>query len=461
MTLATTEPNPLLEVTDLRTHFYTEEGELRAVNGVSFALARGRTLALVGESGCGKSVTAQSVLRLIQPPGRIVGGSVRLHRGPGEPPLEVLEERESSPALFELRGGRAALIFQEATAALSPVHTIGTQILEASRTHQKLSKKEATQLALDMLERVGIQDPALCLRQYPHELSGGMRQRAVIAMALVSNPELVIADEPTTALDVTIQAQVLSLLKSLQQKLNLAILLITHDLGVVAQMADEVVVMYLGRVVERGPVRGILKKPRHPYTIGLLESLPSLTPIGKRLPSIRGSVPALSDIPPGCPFHTRCTYAVAGRCNVGAPPPLEAFSAPGAPSEERFVACWRTREVALERLMQRPAEVAPSEPPPLARPLEDHSERVTQTAVPPAVGLVRPGADLSAGLPATVGVAAADGLGPDPRGTAAGTLVLDERPEDKLAADRTEAEWFDGSDVQSVRESDEDEEPRS
>jgi ABC-type dipeptide/oligopeptide/nickel transport system ATPase component len=230
----TTESTPLLEVNDLRTYFHTEEGTLRAVDGVSFKLGRGRTLALVGESGCGKSVTAQSVLRLIHPPGRIVGGSIRVHRGRGEEPLEVLEERENSQALYELRGGRAALIVQEATAALSPVHTIGNQLLEAVRTHQKISKKAATQLVLEMLERVGLKDPE-CLRQYPHELSGGMRQRAVIAMALVSNPELLIADEPTTALDVTIQAQVLVLLKQLQKKLHLAILLITHDLGVVAR----------------------------------------------------------------------------------------------------------------------------------------------------------------------------------------------------------------------------------
>jgi peptide/nickel transport system ATP-binding protein len=415
MTVAMTGATPLLEVTDLQTQFHTEEGVLRAVDGVSFQLGRGRTLALVGESGCGKSVTAQSVLRLINPPGKIVGGSVRLHRGPGEPPLDVLEERPNSPALLELRGGRAALIFQEATAALSPVHTIGNQLLEAIRTHQKLSKREATQIALDMLESVGIKDPELCLRQYPHELSGGMRQRSVIAMALVGSPDLVIADEPTTALDVTLQVQVLALLKSLQKKLNLAILLITHDLGVVAQMADDVVVMYLGRVVERGPVRAILKKPRHPYTIGLLESLPSLTPIGKRLPSIRGSVPALSDIPPGCPFHPRCDYAVAGRCNVGTPPPLELFTSPGAGAgEERFVACWRTREVALERLMQRPAEVAPSEPPPPVREGEDYSERVTQTAAPPVVAPL-------------LGSLAAHG--------------------EHLPESQTEAEWFDSGDV--------------
>jgi oligopeptide/dipeptide ABC transporter ATP-binding protein len=422
------ESTPLLEVTNLETHFHTEEGTLRAVDGVSFKLDRGRTLALVGESGCGKSVTAQSLLRLLNPPARIVGGSVRLHRGDGEPPLEVLEERENSAALHDLRGGRAALIFQEATAALSPVHTVGNQLLESIRTHQKMSKKGATRLALEMLDRVGIDDPELCLRQYPHELSGGMRQRVVIAMALVSQPELVIADEPTTALDVTLQAQVLILLKELQQKLQLAILLITHDLGVVAQMADDVVVMYLGRVVEAGPVRSILKRPRHPYTIGLLESLPSLTPIGKRLPSIRGSVPALSDIPPGCPFHPRCNYALPGRCNVGSPPPLERFAGPGA-GEERSAACWRTREVALERLMHRPTEeglpasssLVPAPPSELVRAetvvaatpaAEDPTERVTETAAPPFVA---------------------------PR---------ELQPADSQA----EAEWFDSKDFESVRE---------
>jgi peptide/nickel transport system ATP-binding protein len=380
----TTEPLPLLEVKDLKTYFTTEEGTLRAVDGVSFQLGRGRTLALVGESGCGKSVTAQSVLRLINPPGEIVGGSIRLHRGAGEEPLDVLDERPNSPALYELRGGRVALIFQEATAALSPVHTVGNQLLEAIRTHQRISKRAATELALEMLTRVGIKDAELCLRQYPHELSGGMRQRAVIAMALVSQPDLLIADEPTTALDVTIQAQVLVLLKQLQKQFNLAILLITHDLGVVAQMADDVVVMYLGRVVESGPVRAILKKPRHPYTIGLLESLPSLTPIGKRLPSIRGSVPALSELPQGCPFHPRCAYAVPGRCNVGEPPPLERFA--GGAGEERSVACWRTREVAMERLLQRSDGAPLSDQRASLPPAEDASERVTETAVPPAVG---------------------------------------------------------------------------
>jgi peptide/nickel transport system ATP-binding protein len=380
---------PLLQVTDLRTYFYTEEGELRAVDGVSFDLARGRTLALVGESGCGKSVTAASLLRLINPPGKIVGGSVRLQRGPGEEPLEILALKEGSEALREVRGGRAAFIFQEATAALSPVHSIGNQMIEAIRLHQKISRRGAARLALDLLDRVGIADAALCLTQYPHQLSGGMRQRAVIAMALASDPELLIADEPTTALDVTIQAQILALLKRLQADLGMALLLITHDLGVVAQMADEVLVMYLGRVVERGPVRTVLGKPRHPYSMGLLASLPSLTPVGQRLPSIPGAVPALGDIPAGCPFHPRCAHAEPGRCNTGGPPPLLRVSRKppsaatrGAPAkidgaerdslppalaaepdaEAHDVACWRAREIALERLLKDPVPAAAARP---------------------------------------------------------------------------------------------------
>ncbi len=349
----------LLEVVDLKTHFYTEEGELRAVDGVSFELGRGKTLALVGESGCGKSVTAYSILRLINPPGKIVGGSIRLHRGVGEEPLEILELREGSKELYEIRGGRAAFIFQEATAALSPVHTIGNQIMEAIRLHQKVTRQGARRLAIEMLGRVGLVDPELCLTQYPHELSGGMRQRAIIAMALCTDPELLIADEPTTALDVTIQAQILALLKQLQKELGMAILLITHDLGVVAQMADEVLVMYLGRVVERGSVRDIMKKPRHPYSLGLLGAMPSLTPVGQRLPSVEGAVPALSDIPDGCPFHPRCAYSKPGQCNTGWPPPLTPLSPrslppAGPPESEHSVACWRVREVALERLLQRP-----------------------------------------------------------------------------------------------------------
>ncbi|HVZ35101.1 MAG TPA: ABC transporter ATP-binding protein, partial [Polyangiaceae bacterium] len=339
----------------------------------------------------GKSVTAQSILRLIQPPGRIVGGSIRIHGKAGEAPLEVLEEAEDSEALYELRGGRAALIFQEATAALSPVHSIGHQILESILTHRRrlskagrrLRQRDAERIAIQLLGRVGIVDPELCMRQYPHELSGGMRQRALIAMALVTEPELLIADEPTTALDARIQAQILALLKQLQARLALSILLITHDLGVVAQMADEVAVMYLGRIVESGSVRGVLKKPRHPYTMGLIASLPSSTPIGQPLPNIPGTVPALSDVPQGCPFHPRCSHALPGRCNTGTPPPLERFGAasagpppdtrrlasqPPALADDRSVACFRVRDIALERLLRGseapPGDARPSLAPP-------------------------------------------------------------------------------------------------
>jgi oligopeptide/dipeptide ABC transporter ATP-binding protein len=310
----------VLEVTDLATSFFTEEGELRAVDGVSFTLHRGRTLAVVGESGCGKSVTAYSVLRLVNKPGKVVRGSARFHsRGRV---IDLLQLPDNAPELYEVRGGVAAMIFQEALAALSPVHTVGNQITEALHTHQKLSRIEADRLAAEMLTKVGIEQAELRLRQYPHELSGGMRQRVVIAMALITRPRMLIADEPTTALDVTIQAQVLRLLKSLQQELGTAILLITHDLGVVAQTADDVMVMYLGRVVEQAPVRTLLRDPRHPYTRGLLASLPSLAVKGQRLSSIEGSVPALSDIPPGCPFHPRCPERVHGVCDQGAAPAL-------------------------------------------------------------------------------------------------------------------------------------------
>ncbi|MBI3368212.1 MAG: ABC transporter ATP-binding protein, partial [Burkholderiales bacterium] len=265
----------LLEVSDLRTSFFTEEGEVRAVDGASFSVRRGGTLAVVGESGCGKSVTAYSILRLINPPGKIVGGKIVLYP-PGAPAIDVLALAADSPDLYRVRGGLAAMIFQEPLAALSPVHTIGNQICEGILIHQRTSRREATRRALLMLEKVGIGQPALRFKQYPHELSGGMRQRVVIAMALVCNPLLLIADEPTTALDVTLQAQVLRLLKALQASLGTAIVLITHDLAVVAQTADQVVVMYLGRVVERAPVRTIMKAPRHPYTRGLLMSLPNL-----------------------------------------------------------------------------------------------------------------------------------------------------------------------------------------
>jgi ABC-type dipeptide/oligopeptide/nickel transport system ATPase component len=265
---------PLLEVENLQTSFFATEGTVRAVDGVSFKLARGRTLALVGESGSGKSVTAYSILRLIQPPGRIVGGAMRLHSERlGDVDLARLGER--SDLLYRVRGGVISLIFQEPMTSLSPVHTVGSQIAEAILLHQHVPKIRARELTVEMLRKAGIARAEECFDHYPHELSGGMRQRVVIAMALVCRPELLIADEPTTALDVTIQAQILGLIKSLQREIGCAVLLITHDFGVVAQMADEVAVMQRGRIVESGPVRQVLKTPQHAYTRMLLDALPS------------------------------------------------------------------------------------------------------------------------------------------------------------------------------------------
>jgi peptide/nickel transport system ATP-binding protein len=264
----------ILEVEDLHTHFKTDDGEVAAVDGVSFVVRRGRTLALVGESGSGKSVTSHSILRLIQPPGRICGGRMLLRSArAGDIDLAQLDER--SPLLYRVRGGLVSMIFQEPSSALSPVHTVGDQICEAILLHQPVKKAEARARAIDMLGKVGIPDPAHRFTQYPHELSGGMRQRVVIAMALVCRPELLIADEPTTALDVTVQAQVLGLIRSLQREIGCSVLLITHDFGVVAQMADDVAVMHRGKLVEQGSVRTVLKNPRHPYTRGLLDALPS------------------------------------------------------------------------------------------------------------------------------------------------------------------------------------------
>jgi oligopeptide/dipeptide ABC transporter ATP-binding protein len=321
----------ILEVTDLRTHFFTDDGVLRAVDGISFAIKRGQTLALVGESGCGKSVTNYSLLRLIQSPGRIVGGKIILHSArAGDIDIAALGEKDKR--LYRVRGGLVSMIFQEPMAALSPVHRVGDQIREAILLHQEVSAEEAHAVGVDMLKRVGVSAAERRFGQYPHELSGGMRQRVVIAMALVCRPELLIADEPTTALDVTIQAQILSLIKELQREIGCSVLLITHDLGVVAQMADEVAVMYLGRLVEQGPVREVLRHPIHPYTQGLLRSIPSLN-VGRRLASIPGAVPSLLAIPAGCPFHPRCPQARPGLCD-GGPPPLMRTIAPA-----RTVAC--------------------------------------------------------------------------------------------------------------------------
>ena len=328
----------VLELEDLKTYFYVDDVELPAVDGVTFSLKRGKILAVVGESGCGKSVTAYSVLRLIQEPGKIIGGRILLHPADGTT-IDIASLGMKSDKLYQIRGGLISMIFQEPMTALSPVHTIGNQICEAILLHQDVSPRDAGAMAIEMLEKVGIPGPAERMKQYPHEFSGGMRQRVVIAMALVCKPQILIADEPTTALDVTIQAQVLRLIKDLQKDLGTSVLFITHDLAVVAQMADEVAVMYLGRIVEQSDVRTVLKRPRHPYTQALLKSLPGISEESHRLPSIGGSVPALTEIPPGCPFHPRCLHLEAGKCDVGEPPKLRPLA------EGHSVACVRAEEI--------------------------------------------------------------------------------------------------------------------
>jgi oligopeptide/dipeptide ABC transporter ATP-binding protein len=306
----------LLDLRSLQTYFFTSDGLAKAVDGVSYQLHRGETLGVVGESGCGKSVSALSVLRLVpDPPGRIVGGEI-MFEGTNLLKLSRAEMRR-------IRGNEIAMIFQEPMTSLNPVFTIGNQISEAIILHQRLSKRDALAKSIEMLKKVGISSPERRVHEYPHQLSGGMRQRAMIAMALSCNPKLLIADEPTTALDVTIQAQILDLMFSLKEEIGMAIMLITHNLGVVAETARRVVVMYSGKVVEEGPVLEIFKQPQHPYTQGLLRSLPRLEEkaSGKkvRLQEIVGIVPSPYNLPTGCKFHPRCPKAQA-ICREKEPP---------------------------------------------------------------------------------------------------------------------------------------------
>jgi oligopeptide/dipeptide ABC transporter ATP-binding protein len=296
--------DPILVVRELQTHFFTQDGVVKAVDGVGFAVGRRQTFALVGESGCGKSVTALSIMRLVpHPPGRIVGGSITLD---GQSLVDLPE-----PRMRQIRGAKVAMIFQEPMTSLNPVFTVGSQILEAISLHQKLPAAQARQLVVDTLAAVGIPDPAARYHEYPHQLSGGMRQRAMIAMALSCNPQLLIADEPTTALDVTIQAQILDLLKSLRRDRGLSILLITHDLAVVAETADVVGVMYASKLVELADVRALFAQPMHPYTHGLFRSIPRLGDRKHRLATIPGSVPNPLSFPAGCKFHPRCDLTCA------------------------------------------------------------------------------------------------------------------------------------------------------
>jgi len=327
---------PLLSVEDLRTWFYTRDGIVRAVDGVSCAVYPGETLAVVGESGCGKSVTSLSILRLIaSPPGKIVSGRLLFE---GRDLLDLAED-----AMRAIRGNEISMIFQEPMTSLNPVFTIGHQIGETLELHQGMDRRRATARAIEMLQLVKIPEPERRVRQYPHELSGGMRQRVMIAMALSCNPKLLIADEPTTALDVTIQAQILDLMRELKTKTGAAIVLITHDLGVVAEMAQRVVVMYAGRKVEEAPVDALFARPLHPYTKGLLGSIPRLAEAAeggerKRLVEIPGMVPSLKEVVPGCLFAPRCLHATA-RC-AAEYPPLEEKGA------GHWVACWEAERLA-------------------------------------------------------------------------------------------------------------------
>lgn len=326
---------PLLAVRNLKTYFYTEDGPVKSVDGVSFVIEPERTVAMVGESGCGKSVTALSIMRLIpSPPGKIVEGNIFFYQKSGVVDLASIDE--DGAEIRSIRGKNIAMIFQEPMTSLNPVYTVGKQIMEVLRLHQGLSKKEALNKAVEILNAVGIPSPEQKVKEYPHELSGGMRQRAMIAMALSCNPSLLIADEPTTALDVTVQAQVLKLMNSIRERSKTAILFITHNMGIVAKMADYVIVMYLGRIVESGPVRDIFYKHLHPYTDGLMGAIPSLSQRKGRLIQIPGTIPEALNLPNGCSFEPRCSHSME-ICRMQFPPVEEVR--PG-----HFVSCWLIRK---------------------------------------------------------------------------------------------------------------------
>ncbi|MEE2948900.1 MAG: ABC transporter ATP-binding protein [Chloroflexota bacterium] len=321
----------LLEVKDLKTHFFTMDGVVKAVDGVSYDLEEGETLGLVGESGCGKSVSALSVMRLIpNPPGQIVGGEILLD---GEDILKI-----DMDDMREIRGAKIAMVFQEPMTSLNPVLTVERQLTETLQLHMGMNKQQAQEEGVNLLTRVGIPDPESRIKQYPHQFSGGMRQRVMIAMALSCNPRLIIADEPTTALDVTIQAQILDLMKSLTSEFGVALIVITHNLGVVARYADRVNIMYAGKVIERGNAREIYSNPRHPYTVGLLRSVPRLDlPRRAKLDPIEGQPPDLINLPQGCSFRERCRWAIE-KCATDSPELMES-------SEGHLSACWRAEDL--------------------------------------------------------------------------------------------------------------------
>jgi oligopeptide/dipeptide ABC transporter ATP-binding protein len=323
----------ILKITNLKTYFKLDEGLLKAVDGVSLSVARTKTLGVIGESGCGKSVTAQSILRIVPFPGKIVSGSIELHRNDGTV-IDLVKLPAVGDEIRAIRGREISMIFQEPMTSLSPVHTIGNQIMEAVLLHATRIRREAKERSVEMLSKVGIPNPRQSFDAYPHQLSGGLRQRAMIAMALSCSPYLLIADEPTTALDVTVQAQILDLMMGLQERIGMAVLYITHDLGVISELAEDVVVLYLGQEVEYAKVRYIFHHPLHPYTSMLLRSIPKVGLKARtRLEAIAGNVPTPINLPLACPFITRCPRAMPGTCDKDVPPLTEAE--PG-----HFVRCY-------------------------------------------------------------------------------------------------------------------------
>ncbi len=315
----------ILEVKNLKTYFHLDEGVLKAVDGVDLTIKKGKTLGIVGESGSGKSVTSQSILRIIPSPGKVEGEILlrRRKHGKNDDIVDMAKLHPQGKEIRDIRGGEIAMIFQEPMKAFSPIHTIGNQIVEAILLHNTDDKKEAKEIALDTLKKVGMSNAEQRLNEYPHQLSGGMRQRAMIAMALSSNPSILIADEPTTALDVTVQAQVLHLINELKRNIGTSVIFITHDLGVIAEMSDEVAVMYLGKVVEYTDVDTLFHGALHPYTQALLQSIPSVSKRSSRLESIEGTVPVPINLPRGCGFYSRCKHAKEGVCNAGDVPLVE------------------------------------------------------------------------------------------------------------------------------------------
>ncbi len=330
-----TDKDAILSVRGLETHFFTDEGVVRAVDGVDFDLQPGSTMGIVGESGCGKSITAKSILQIVEAPGRIINGEINFNPQPAANlATDILSLASNSAEMRSIRGGEISMIFQEPMTSFSTMHTFGNQIDEALRLHTNLSKQDRFDLAVDWLARVGIPNPVQRMHDYPFRFSGGQLQRAMIAMAMCTNPRVLIADEPTTALDVTTQAQILDLLQRMQQENDMAILFITHDLGVISEIADDVTVMYLGKVVESGPVFSFFDDPKHPYSKALLTSIPSMfTSSRERLPSISGSIPHPQNRPIGCPFHPRCQSFMEGTCDVNEP---NLFSV----NEEQEVSCF-------------------------------------------------------------------------------------------------------------------------